>query len=38
MNLNKIGKVVTSKSVGTGASSYEKNNLPVRGLTQVEKH
>jgi len=24
MNLNKIGKVLTSKSVGTGPSSYEK--------------
>ena len=34
----KIGKVLTSKSVGTGPSSYEKNNLPGRGLTKVEKH
>jgi len=24
MNLKKIGKVLTSKSVGTGPSSYEK--------------
>jgi len=24
MNLKKIGKVLTSKSVGTGLSSYEK--------------
>ena len=24
MNVNKIGKVLTSKSVGTGSSSYEK--------------
>jgi hypothetical protein len=38
MNLKKeFGKVLTSKSVGTGASSYEKNNLPGRGLTKVEK-
>ena len=34
----KIGKVLTSKSVGTGPSSYEKKNLPGRGLTKVEKH
>jgi len=34
----KIGKVFTSKSVGTGPSSYEKKNLPGRGLTTVEKH
>jgi len=27
-----------SKFVGTGPSSYEKKNLPVRGLTKVEKH
>jgi hypothetical protein len=38
MNLEKIGKVLTSKSVGTGPSSYEKKNLPGRGLTMVEKH
>jgi hypothetical protein len=38
MNLKKIRKVFTSKSVGTGPSSYEKKNLPGRGLTQVEKH
>ena len=37
--LKKIGKVLTSKSVGTGPSSYEKkNNLPGCGLTKVEKH
>jgi len=36
--LKKIGKVFTSKFVGTGHSSYEKKNLPGRGLTQVEKH
>jgi len=37
--LKKIGKVLTSKSVGTGPSSYKKkNNLPGRGLTKVEKH
>jgi len=35
----KIGTVLTSKSVGTGSSSYEKKkNLPGRGLTKVEKH
>ena len=36
--LRKIGKVFRSKSVGTGPSSYEKKNLPGRGLTEVEKH
>jgi len=35
--LKKIGKVFTGKSVGTGPSSYEKKNLPGRGLTKVEK-
>jgi hypothetical protein len=35
--LKKIGKVFTSKFVGTGPSSYEKKNLPGRGLTKVEK-
>jgi hypothetical protein len=34
----KIGKVFTSKFVGTGPSSYKKKNLPGRGLTEVEKH
>jgi len=34
----KIGKLLTSKSVGTGPSFYEKKNLPGRGLTKVEKH
>jgi hypothetical protein len=38
MNLKKIGKVFTSKSVGTGPLSYEKKNLPGRGLTKVDKH
>ena len=33
--LKKIGKVLTSKSVGTGPSSYEKKNLPGRGLTKL---
>ena len=33
----KIQKVFTSKFVGTGPSSYEKKNLPDRGLTKVEK-
>ena len=37
MNLKKIGKVLTSKFVGTGPSSYEKKNLPGSGLTKVEK-
>jgi len=36
--LKKNGKVFTSKFVGTGPSSYEKRNLPGRGLTKVEKH
>jgi hypothetical protein len=36
--LKKIGKVFTSKFVGTGPSSYKKNNLPGRGLTKVEKY
>ena len=38
--LKKNGKVFTSKSVGTGPSSYEKKkkNLPGRGLTKVAKH
>jgi len=34
----KNGKVFTSKFVGTGPSSYKKNNLPGRVLTEVEKH
>jgi len=38
MNLKKIGKVFTSKFVGTGPSSYKKKNLPGRGLPEVEKH
>jgi len=38
MNLKKFGKLFTSKSVGTGPLSYEKKNLPGRGLTKVEKH
>jgi len=33
-----IGKVVTSKFVGTGPSFYKKNNLPGRGLRKVDKH
>jgi len=36
--LNTFRNVYTSKSVGTGPSSYEKKNLPGRGLTRVEKH
>ena len=38
MNLEKIGKVFRSKLVGTGPSSYKKNNLPGRGLTKFDKH
>jgi len=34
----KIGKLFTSKSAGTGPSSYKKKNLPGRGLTKLEKH
>jgi len=34
----KIGKVFTSKFVGTGPSFYKKNILPGHGLTKVEKH
>ena len=33
----KIGKVFTSKFVGTGPSSYEKKNWPGRGLTKVDE-
>ena len=36
MDLKKIGKVFTSKFVGTGPSFYKKK-LPGRGLTKVEK-
>jgi hypothetical protein len=34
----KIGKVFMSKFVETGPLSYEKKNLPGRGLTKFEKH
>jgi len=34
----KTGKVFSSKFVETGPSSYEKKNLPGRGLTKVEKY
>ena len=34
----KIGKVLTSKSVGTGPSSYVKKNLLGRGLTKADNH
>jgi len=37
MNLKINGELFTAKSVGTGPSSYEKKNLPDRGLTEVEK-
>jgi len=33
--LKKNWKVFTSKSVGTGPSSYEKKYLPDRGLKKV---
>jgi len=36
--LKKIGKVFRSKFVGTGLSSYKKENLLGRGLTKAEKH
>ena len=36
--LEKIGKVFTSKFVGTGPSSYKKKDLQGHGLTKVEKH
>ena len=36
--IKKIGKVFTSKSVGTGPSSYGKRIYRGRGLTEVEKH
>jgi hypothetical protein len=36
--LKKIGKVFTSKFVGSRPSSYKKRNLAGRGLTKVEKH
>jgi len=35
---NKIGKIFTSKFVGTEPSSYEKKYLLGRGLTKIEKH
>jgi hypothetical protein len=40
MNLKKIGKVrvFTNKFVGNRPLSYEKKNLPGRGLTKYEKH
>jgi len=38
MNLKKFRNVFTSKSVGTGHTSYEKKNLPGRGLTKVQNH
>jgi hypothetical protein len=38
MNINKTGKVFTSKFVGTGPSSYKKKNLLGRGLIKVENH
>jgi len=36
--LKKIGKVFTSKFVGTGPSSYKKRIYWAGGLTKVEKH
>jgi len=37
LTLKKIGKIFTSKFVGTGPSSNEKKNWPGRGLAKVEK-
>jgi len=36
--MERYGKLFTSKFVGTRPSSYEKKNLPGRGLTKVKKH
>jgi len=36
--LKKNGKLFMSKLLGTGPSFYKKRNLPVRGLTKVDKH
>jgi len=36
--LKKTGKILTSKSVGTRPSSYEKKKIPGGGLTKIEKH
>jgi hypothetical protein len=33
--IKRNGKVFTSKSFGTGPSSYEKKNLPGRGLAKL---
>jgi len=38
MNFKKIGKVFTSKFVGTGPLVFWKKNLRGRSLTKVEKH
>ena len=38
MSLKKIGKIFTSKFIGTGPSSYKKKNLLGRGLTKIEEH
>jgi len=38
MNFKKIGKIFTSKFVGTGPLVLRRKNLPGRGLTKVEKH
>jgi hypothetical protein len=33
-----LKKNLKSKFVGTGPSSYENKNLPIRDLTKVAKH
>ena len=38
MNLKKIGKVFTSKFVGTGPSSYKKKEFTGPRSHEVEKH
>jgi len=38
MNLKKIGKLLTSKSVGTGPSSYEKRIYRAAVSQRLKKH
>jgi len=38
MNLKKLERYLRVKLVGMGPLSYEKKNIPGRGLTKVEKH
>jgi len=37
MNLKKLERYLRENLLGAGPSSYEKKNLPGRGLTKVEK-